>query len=46
MVNSGSFGLFFGVSVTKSTGASRCFTFAHDLYLLDHFVPLSTTSYA
>jgi hypothetical protein len=45
-VKSGSFGLFCGVSVLSSTGASICVTAAHDLYRLDHFLPLLTTSYA
>jgi hypothetical protein len=45
-VISGSFGLFFGVSVTKSTGASQSFTVAHDHYRLDHFLPHLSTSYA
>jgi len=45
-VVSGSFGLFSGVSVINSTGASMCSRTAHDSYLPHHFVPLSTTSYA
>jgi hypothetical protein len=45
-VISGSFGLFFRVSALNSTGASIKFTAAHDLYCLDHFLPLLPTSYA
>jgi hypothetical protein len=39
-------GLFSGVSVSKSTGASRFVPAAHERYFLDHFVPLLSTSYA
>jgi len=46
VVISGSFGLFFRVSVVISTGASKVITAAHDLYCLDHFVPLLPTYYA
>jgi hypothetical protein len=42
----GPFGLFFRVSVLSSTGASVSNQFAHDLYCLNHFLPLLTTSYA
>jgi hypothetical protein len=45
-VDSGSLGLFLGVSVMKTTGASLLNGIAHVLYELLHFVPLSTTSYA
>jgi len=45
-VISGSFGLFFGVSATKSTGASQSFTAAHDHYRIGHFLPHLSTSYA
>ncbi len=39
-------GLFFGVSAANSTGASRYLIAAHDLYRIDHFLPLLSTSYA
>jgi hypothetical protein len=45
-VISGSFGLFLGLSVIDSTGASIFLSLAHDHYCLDHFLPLLTTSYA
>jgi len=45
-VNSGLFGLFFGLSVMNSTAASVLVSVAHDLYCLDHFLPLLSTSYA
>jgi hypothetical protein len=46
LVDCGSLGLFLGVSASNSTGASRFSSLAHDLYDLDHFVPLLSTSYA
>ena len=46
LVDCGSLGLFLGVSASNSTGASLLSSLAHDLYRVDHFVPLSTTSYA
>jgi len=45
-VEAGSFGLFLGVSVSKSTGAPKVRNSALDLYYLFHFQPLLTTSYA
>ena len=45
-VVSGLLGLFFGVSASNSTGASRLLTAAHDLTSADHFLPLLSTSYA
>ena len=45
-VDSGSLGLFSGVSVSKTTGASLVSDLAHALYRSIHFVPLLTTSYA
>jgi len=45
-VISGSFGLFFGVSATKSTGASQSSNAAHDHYRPCHFLPHLSTSYA
>jgi hypothetical protein len=44
--DSGSFGLFLGLSALSSTGAPVSFSLAHDLYYIDHFVPLLTTYYA
>jgi hypothetical protein len=41
-----SFELFLGISAMKSTGAPILFTATHDLYCLNHFLPLLTTSYA
>jgi hypothetical protein len=40
-----SFRLFLEVSALKSTGAPLLFTFGHDYYRLNHFLPLLTTSY-
>jgi len=39
-------GLFLGLSVSSSTGASRLFSRAHDPYRNDHFIPLLSTYYA
>jgi hypothetical protein len=46
LVDSGSLGLFMGVSASNSTGASQFSSLAHDLYCHDHFLPLLSTSYA
>ena len=46
LVVSGPLGLFFGESVSKSTGASLDSSLTHCRYYNDHFVPLLSTSYA
>jgi len=45
-VESGSFGLVLGVSVSKTTGASKVKDSCPELSYQFHFQPLLTTSYA
>jgi hypothetical protein len=46
LVGCGSLGLFLGVSASITTAASQFSTLAQDLDYVDHFIPLSSTSYA